>query len=158
MEYLSTRNNRFFVDSAQAVLSGLAPDGGLYVPRKLPQIDVEAVLKMSTMDMAKTIIGALLLGVDRTTASKFTFVLAIPVMVGASAYKLLKFFLEAGTMTGPEIGYLLIGCAVAFAVSLVAIKFLMNFVKKHDFKLFGWYRIALGAVVIGALVIPQLLK
>ncbi|MBQ8405138.1 MAG: undecaprenyl-diphosphate phosphatase [Clostridia bacterium] len=105
-----------------------------------------------------TIIGALLLGVDRTTASKFTFVLAIPVMVGASAYKLLKFFLEAGTMTGPEIGYLLIGCAVAFAVSLVAIKFLMNFVKKHDFKLFGWYRIALGAVVIGALVIPQLLK
>ena len=105
-----------------------------------------------------TIIGALLLGVDRTTASKFTFVLAIPVMVGASAYKLLKFFLEAGTMTGPEIGYLLIGCAVAFAVSLVAIKFLMNFVKKHDFKLFGWYRIVLGAVVIGALVIPQLLK
>ncbi len=104
-----------------------------------------------------TIIGALLLGVNRTTASKFTFVLAIPVMVGASAYKLLKFFLEAGTMTGPEIGYLLIGCAVAFAVSLVAIKFLMNFVKKHDFKLFGWYRIALGAVVIGALVIPQLI-
>ena len=104
-----------------------------------------------------TIIGALLLGVDRTTASKFTFVLAIPVMVGASAYKLLKFFLDAGTMSGAEIGYLLIGCAVAFAVSLVAIKFLMNFVKKHDFKLFGWYRIALGAVVIGALIIPQLI-
>ena len=60
MEYLSTRNNKFFVDSAQAVLSGLAPDGGLYVPRKLPEIDVEAVLKMSTMDMACTIIGALL--------------------------------------------------------------------------------------------------
>lgn len=104
-----------------------------------------------------TIIGALLLGVDRTTASKFTFVLAIPVMVGASAYKLLKFFLEAGTMSGAEIGYLLIGCAVAFAVSLAAIKFLMDFVKKHDFKLFGWYRIALGAVVIGALIIPQLI-
>lgn len=104
-----------------------------------------------------TIIGALLLGVDRTTASKFTFVLAIPVMVGASAYKLLKFFLDAGSMSGAEIGYLLIGCAVAFAVSLVAIKFLMNFVKKHDFKLFGWYRIALGAVVIGALIIPQLI-
>ena len=94
---------------------------------------------------------------DRTTASKFTFVLAIPTMVGASAYKLLKFFLEAGTMTGAEIGYLLIGCAVAFAVSLFTIKFLMDFVKKHDFKLFGWYRIALGAVVIGALIIPQLL-
>lgn len=104
-----------------------------------------------------TIIGALLLGVDRTTASKFTFVLAIPTMVGASAYKLLKFFLEAGTMTDAEIGYLLIGCAVAFAVSLFTIKFLMDFVKKHDFKLFGWYRITLGAVVIGALIIPQLL-
>lgn len=102
-----------------------------------------------------TIIGALLLGVDRTTASKFTFVLAIPTMVGASAYKLLKFFLDAGTMSGAEIGYLLIGCAVAFAVSLFTIKFLMDFVKKHDFKLFGWYRIALGAVVIGALIIPQ---
>ena len=104
-----------------------------------------------------TIIGALLLGVDRTTASKFTFVLAIPVMVGASAYKLLKFFVEQGSMSGAEIGYLLIGCAVAFAVSIAAIKLLMNFVKKHDFKLFGWYRIALGAVVIGALIIPQLI-
>ena len=60
MEYLSTRSNQFFVDSAQAVLSGLAPDGGLYVPRKLPKINVESCLKMSTMDMAKTIIGALL--------------------------------------------------------------------------------------------------
>ena len=104
-----------------------------------------------------TIIGALLLGVDRTTSSKFTFVLAIPTMVGASAYKLLKFFLDAGSMSGAEIGYLLIGCAVAFGISLLAIKFLMDFVKKHDFKLFGWYRIALGAVVIGALIVPQLL-
>jgi undecaprenyl-diphosphatase len=105
-----------------------------------------------------TIIGALLLGVDRTTSSKFTFVLAIPTMVGASAVKLLKFFLDAGTMTGTEVGYLLIGCAVAFAVSFVAIKFLMNFVKKHNFKVFGWYRIALGAVVIGAVIIPTLIQ
>ena len=104
-----------------------------------------------------TIIGALLLGVDRTTASKFTFVLAIPTMVGASAYKLLKFFLDAGTMSGTEIGYLLLGMAVAFAVSLFAIKFLMDFVKKHDFKVFGWYRIGLGAVVIAAIVLPALL-
>jgi undecaprenyl-diphosphatase len=101
-----------------------------------------------------TIIGALLLGVDRTTASKFTFILAIPTMVGASGYKLLKFFMEAGTMTAPELGYLLIGSVVAFAVSLVAIKSLMNFVRKHNFKPFGWYRIALGAIVLGALVVP----
>jgi undecaprenyl-diphosphatase len=78
-------------------------------------------------------------------------------MAGASAIKLLKFFMESGGFTGAEIGYLLIGAAVAFAVSLIAIKFLMNFVKKHDFKVFGWYRIALGALVIGALVIPSLI-
>ena len=104
-----------------------------------------------------TILGALLLGLDRTTASKFTFILAIPTMVGASAIKLLKFFLDAGAMSGAEVGYLLIGAAVAFVVSLVAIKFLMNFVKKHDFKVFGWYRIALGVLVIAAMVIPSLL-
>ena len=104
-----------------------------------------------------TILGALLIGVSRPAGAEFTFFLAIPVMVGASAIKLLKFFLDAGAMTGAEVGYLLIGAAVAFAVSLVAIKFLMNFVKKHDFKVFGWYRIALGALVIAALVIPSLL-
>lgn len=105
-----------------------------------------------------TIIGALLIGVSRPAGAEFTFFLAIPVMVGASGIKLLKFFLEAGSMTAPEIGYLLIGAAVAFAVSLAAIKFLMNFVKKHDFKLFGWYRIALGALVIATLVIPSLIS
>lgn len=101
-----------------------------------------------------TIIGALLLGVSRTTAAEFTFFLAIPTMVGASAYKLLKFFLDAGSITGAEVGYLLIGSAVAFAVSLAAIKLLMDFVKKHDFKIFGWYRIVLGALVLAVMVVP----
>ena len=104
-----------------------------------------------------TILGALLVGVARPAGAEFTFYLAIPVMAGASAIKLLKFFLDAGTMSGAEIGYLLIGAAVAFAVSLFAIKFLMDFVKKHDFKVFGWYRIALGSLVIAAMVIPSLL-
>mgnify|MGYP003307273970 CR=1 FL=1 len=104
-----------------------------------------------------TIIGALLLGISRTAATEFTFFLAIPTMVGASAYKLLKFFLEAGSMSGAEVGYLLIGSVVAFAVSLVVIKMLTNFVKKHDFKPFGWYRIGFGFVVILALVLPALL-
>ncbi len=104
-----------------------------------------------------TIIGALLIGVSRPAGAEFTFYLAIPVMVGASGIKLLKFFLESGVMSGTEIGYLLIGAMVAFVVSLVAIKFLMNFVKKHDFKVFGWYRIALGALVIATLVIPSLI-
>ena len=104
-----------------------------------------------------TIIGALLIGVSRPAGAEFTFYLAIPVMVGASGIKLLKFFLEAGVMSGTEIGYLLIGAMVAFIVSLVAIKFLMSFVKKHDFKVFGWYRIVLGVLVIATLVIPSLI-
>lgn len=102
-----------------------------------------------------TIIGALLVGVARPAGAEFTFYLAIPVMVGASGIKLLKFFLDGGSLAGAELGYLLIGSVVAFAVSLLAIKFLTNFVKKHDFKVFGWYRIVLGAVVIAALVIPS---
>ena len=102
-----------------------------------------------------TIIGALLIGVSRPAGAEFTFFLAIPVMFGASALKILKFFLESGGFSGAEWGYLLIGCAVAFAVSLFAIKFLMDFVKKHDFKVFGWYRIALGVIVIATLVVPS---
>ena len=101
-----------------------------------------------------TIIGALLLGVSRVAATEFTFFLAIPTMVGASGYKLLKFFMESGSMSSAEIGYLAIGSVIAFAVSLFAIKFLTGFVKKHDFQPFGWYRIFLGVAVIGALVIP----
>ena len=104
-----------------------------------------------------TIIGALLVGIARPAGAEFTFFLGIPVMAGASAIKLLKFFLDGGSLAAAEFGYLLIGSAVAFAVSLVAIKFLMGFVKKHDFKVFGYYRIALGAIVIAALVIPALL-
>lgn len=102
-----------------------------------------------------TILGALLIGVARPAGAEFTFYLAIPVMAGASAIKLLKFFLENGMFSGIEFFYLLLGAAVAFAVSLLAIKFLMNFVKKHDFKVFGWYRIALGALVIATLVLPK---
>lgn len=104
-----------------------------------------------------TIVGALLVGVARPAGAEFTFFLAIPVMLGASAIKILKFLLASGGFTGAEIGYLLVGVVVAFAVSMLAIKFLMDFVKKHDFKVFGWYRIALGAVVIATLVIPPLL-
>lgn len=103
-----------------------------------------------------TILGALLLGVARPVGAEFTFFLAIPVMLGASALKIVKFMLDGGVLIGAEIGYLIIGCVVAFLVSLVAIKFLMNFVKKHNFKVFGWYRIILGAIVIAALVIPSL--
>ena len=95
-----------------------------------------------------TIIGAMLIGTDRTVAAEFTFYLAIPVMLGASLLKLLKFFAGGGVLGGTEIVYLLTGMAVAFAVSVIVIKFLMSFIKKHDFKVFGIYRIALGIAVM----------
>lgn len=95
-----------------------------------------------------TIIGALLLGVSRYVAAEFTFFLAIPVMFGASAIKLLKFFMEGAGMTSVEIAMLSVGCVVSFAVSVVAIKFLMGYIKKNDFKVFGYYRIILGLLVL----------
>ena len=95
-----------------------------------------------------TIIGALLLGVSRYVAAEFTFFLAIPVMFGASGLKLLKFFMEGEGMSGMEIAMLGVGCAVAFVVSVIAIKFLMGYIKKNDFKVFGYYRIILGILVL----------
>jgi undecaprenyl-diphosphatase len=92
-----------------------------------------------------TIVGALLIGVSRTVAAEFTFYLAIPVMFGASLLKCLKY---EGSLSGSEIGILLTGTLVAFVVSLFALRFLMGYVKRHDFKVFGWYRIALGVVVL----------
>lgn len=94
-----------------------------------------------------TIVGALLLGVSRTVAAEYTFFLAIPVMFGASLLKGVKFLMNA-SMTSEEGVILLVGMVVAFAVSLIVIKFLMGYIKKHDFKVFGWYRIVLGAVVL----------
>ena len=93
-----------------------------------------------------TIVGALLIGVSRTVAAEFTFFLAIPVMLGASLLKVLKF---EGPITSAETIILLVGMVVAFLVSVFVIRFLMGYIKKHDFKVFGWYRIALGAAVLG---------
>lgn len=92
-----------------------------------------------------TIVGALLIGVSRTVAAEFTFFLAIPVMFGASALKLLKF---GFSFTGNEMVLLLTGMIVAFIVSIMAIKFLMSYIKTNDFKIFGWYRIILGIIVL----------
>lgn len=92
-----------------------------------------------------TIIGALLIGVSRTVAAEFTFFLAIPVMLGASLLKVFKYGLPT---TGMEYAILIVGMAVAFLVSVIIIKFLMSYIKKNDFKAFGWYRIVLGILVI----------
>lgn len=92
-----------------------------------------------------TIIGAMLLGLSRTAAAEFSFFLAVPVMLGASALKLLKFGFN---FTGMELAVLFSGCVTAFLVSLLAIRFLMSFIQKHDFKPFGYYRIALGIIIL----------
>lgn len=92
-----------------------------------------------------TIVGALLLGISRTVAAEFTFFLAIPTMFGASLLKLVKF---GFAFSAEELVILAVGMVVAFAVSIVVIRFLMDYVKRHDFKIFGWYRIILGVIVI----------
>ena len=92
-----------------------------------------------------TIIGGILLGTSRELAAEYTFFLAIPVMFGASLLKILS---HGFSFTGVEVGMLVLGMAVAFVVSVFAIKFLMKYIKKHDFKVFGWYRIVLGAIVL----------
>ena len=92
-----------------------------------------------------TIVGALLIGVSRTVAAEYTFFLAIPVMFGASLLKIVKFGFN---FTAMEAALLIIGMVAAFVVSLFVIRFLMGYIKKHDFKVFGWYRIILGAIVL----------
>ena len=123
--------------------------------RKLSEIDYKTALLIGlfqvlsiipgTSRSGATIIGALIIGVSRTAGAEFTFFLAVPVMFGLSFIKLLKFGLA---FTGTELAILLVGSVSAFLVSLLVIKFLMNYIKKHDFTVFGWYRIALGIVVI----------
>lgn len=106
---------------------------------------VIAAVFPGTSRSGATIVGALLIGVSRTVAAEFTFFLAIPVMFGASLLKIVKF---GFAFTGMEAVILLVGTVVSFAVSMFVLKFLMGYIKKHDFKVFGWYRIVLGIVVL----------
>ena len=104
-----------------------------------------AAIFPGTSRSGATILGALLIGVSRTVAAEFTFFLAIPVMLGASLLKIVKF---GFSFTGNELMILLTGMFVAFIVSVIVIRFLMGYIKKHDFKIFGWYRIVLGIIVL----------
>lgn len=101
-----------------------------------------------TSRSGSTILGAMLLGLTRTAAAEFSFFMAIPTMVGASGLKAVKFILDSGIPTYDELLILLVGSVVAFVVSIIAIRFLLDFVRKHTFTSFGVYRIILGAVVI----------
>lgn len=104
-----------------------------------------AAIFPGTSRSGATILGALLIGVSRTVAAEFTFFLAIPVMLGASLLKIVKF---GFSFSGNELMILFTGMITAFVVSVIVIKFLMGYIKKHDFKVFGWYRIVLGGVVL----------
>ena len=131
---------------------------------KISQLSVQMLLWIGFFQMlalipgtsrsGATIIGALIIGVSRETAAEFTFFLAIPVMFGASLLKLIKFGFH---FTGMEFGLLMLGCLVSFGVSVFAIKFLMGYIKKHDFKAFGYYRIILGAIIVVVSVVQMVL-
>lgn len=102
-----------------------------------------------TSRSGSTILGGMLSGISRTASAEFSFFMAIPIMLGASGLKILKFILGGFTATGGEIAILLVGIIVSFLVSLLAIKLLMDFVKRHSFSIFGVYRIVLGVIVFG---------
>ena len=125
----------------------------------LPMILIIGVFQMlamipGTSRSGATIVGALMLGVSRGLAAEYTFYLAIPVMFGASALKLIKFGLN---YTGMQVFLLLLGTVVSFAVSIIAIKFLLQYIKNHDFKVFGYYRVILGAIIIVAAVVQMII-
>ena len=105
-----------------------------------------AAIFPGTSRSGSTIVGSLMLGISRTAAAEFTFFLAVPAMFGGSAIKILKY---SGGFNSLAVALLAIGMIVAFVLSIIAIKFLMSYIKKHDFKVFGWYRIILGIAVIG---------
>lgn len=101
-----------------------------------------------TSRSGSTILGGIILGASRTVAAEFSFFMSIPAMFGGSAIKMLKFFMDGNAISATEWVILLVGTLVSFLVSVAAIKFLMSYIRKHDFKAFGWYRIVLGVVVV----------
>lgn len=122
----------------------LSIDGITYKTALLMGVFQMLALVPGTSRSGATILGAVILGTSRAVAAEFSFFLAVPVMFGASLLKLVKYGFD---MSGGELGLLLVGMATAYIVSVFSIKFLVEFVKKHDFTPFGWYRIILGAVI-----------
>lgn len=108
-----------------------------------------------TSRSGSTILGAMLLGLSRTAAAEFSFFLSVPAMVGGSGIKVLQYFADGNTFSSQEVIILLVGMATAFAVSVLAIKFLLSYIRKHDFKAFGYYRIVLGIAVLAYFAIAK---
>lgn len=166
---LGTNLNTIVV-AAALILYGIAfilvekrSEKGDFRIREVGQIDYKTALLIGafqclsiipgTSRSGATILGAILLGVSRSAGAEFSFFLAIPTMLGASALKLLKFLMEGMTATGQEIGVLIVGCVVSFVVSLLVIKGLMEYVRRHSFSVFGVYRIILGIAVLSYFLI-----
>ena len=138
--YHASHGNKFKIDSVDDIDYGTA--------LKIGTAQVLSLIP-GTSRSGSTILGSMCVGVSRTAASEFSFFLAIPVMLGASALKILKYIVKVGVaFTRSEVVTLVVATVTAFAVSVFAIKLLMGFVRKHDFKVFGWYRIVLGIIVI----------
>ena len=138
--YHASHGNKFKIDSVDDIDYGTA--------LKIGTAQVLSLIP-GTSRSGSTILGSMCVGVSRTAASEFSFFLAIPVMLGASALKILKYIVKVGVaFTRAEVITLVVATVTAFAVSVFAIKLLMGFVRKHDFKVFGWYRIVLGIIVI----------
>ena len=120
--------------------------------KKALQVGIFQLLSLvpGTSRSGSTIIGGLLIGLQRSVAAEFTFYLAIPVMIGASLLKLIKYIMKVGfVFNGSELLILAVGCVVAFIISILVIRFLMAYIKKHNFTVFGYYRIVLGLMVLG---------
>ena len=139
--FILIENSHKGKDSKISILSDIGYDTALFIGL----FQLIAAIFPGTSRSGATIVGALLIGVSRTVAAEYTFFLAIPVMFGASLLKLVKFGFH---FTGEEAAILIIGMIVAFVVSMFVIKFLMGYIKKHNFIVFGWYRIVLGVVVL----------
>ena len=125
----------------------------------IPMLLIIGVFQMlalipGTSRSGATIVGALLIGISREVATEFTFFLAIPAMFGASLLKIVKFGFD---FTGKELSLLILGCVVSFGVSVAAIRFLIGYIKKHDFKIFGYYRITLGGLIVAVTLVQMLL-
>ena len=142
------RDNQYVIESVDAITYKDAIKIGLFQTLSLIP---------GTSRSGSTILGGMLVGVNRTASAEFSFFMAIPIMLGASLLKILKFAVSGITATPSEIWLLIVGILVSFAVSLFAIKFLMDFVKRHSFSAFGIYRIALGVIVIIFFVIKSLI-
>ena len=161
-DFIEEKFNNAYVVAAMLILYGILfivienyQKGKEPKVKKISHLSIQMVLIIGVFQMlamipgtsrsGATIVGALMLGVSRAVAAEFTFFLAIPAMFGASAVKLIHFGLNFRAM---QVFLLLLGTAVSFAVSIVAIKFLMRYIKKNDFKIFGYYRIVLGIIVL----------